>query len=54
MQRVSVPNSKLFETMKTDLWVKEVREFSITIYGKTGFGHQYGCRNISARRFSKL
>ena len=37
MQRVSVPNLKLFGPMKTEIWAKEAREFSITLYGKMGW-----------------
>ena len=37
MQRVSVPNLKLFGPMKTEIWAKEVGEFSITLYGKIGW-----------------
>ena len=34
IQRVSVPNLKLFGSMKTELCAKEVGEFSIMAYGK--------------------
>ena len=34
---VSVPNLKLFGSMKTELWAKEVREFSVMLYGKMGW-----------------
>ena len=37
IQHVSVPNLKLFGTIKTELWAKEVWEFSITLYGKMGW-----------------
>ena len=37
IQHVSVPNLKLFGPMKTELQVKEVGEFSITLYGKMGW-----------------
>ena len=37
MQCVSVPNLKLFEPMKTEIWAKEIGEFSITLYGKMGW-----------------
>ena len=37
IQRVSVPNMKLFESTKTKLWAKEVGEFSIMLYGKMGW-----------------
>ena len=52
MQYVSVPNSKLFGQMKTEIWAKEVREFSINmLYGKMGWqalhAYQHGCRNIN-------
>ena len=33
-QRVSVPNLKLFGPMKTNLWAKEVGEFSIMLHGE--------------------
>ena len=29
MQRVFVPNLKLFGSMATELWAKEIREFSV-------------------------
>ena len=34
IQRVPVPNLKLFGPMKTELWAKEVTEFSVMLYGK--------------------
>ena len=37
MQRVFVPNLKLFGPTKTELWAKEVGEFSIILYGKRGW-----------------
>ena len=37
MQRLSVSNLKLFGPMKTELWAKEVGEFSITLDGKIGW-----------------
>ena len=43
---VSVPNLKLFGSMKTELWAEEVGEFSIMLYGKMGW-YQHGCRNIN-------
>ena len=36
IQRVSVPNLRLFGSMKTELWAKEAGEFSIMLYGKMG------------------
>ena len=32
IQRMSVPSSKLFGRMTTELWAKEVGEFSIMLY----------------------
>ena len=54
IQRVSVPNLKLFERPKTEFWVKEAEELSIMLYGKMGGwadGHstwltQYKCMEI--------
>ena len=58
IQRVSVPNLKLFGPMITELWAKKVGEFSIMLYGKMGwwalFCHHHGCRNINVWRFSKV
>ena len=57
-QKVSVPNLKLFGSIKTELLAKEVGESSIMLYGKMGWGHsvayQHGCRNINVWRSSKL
>ena len=53
IQLVYVPNLKLFGPMKTELWVKEVGEFSIMLYGKMG-RWAHGCRNINVSRFSRL
>ena len=54
IQRVSVPNLKVFEPMKTELWSKEAGEFSVMLYGKMGFVHQPCCHSISVWRFSRL
>ena len=52
-----VRNLKSFGQKKTELGAKEVGEFSITLYGKMGWGrslaHHHGCRNINVLRFSK-
>ena len=45
--------------MKTELWVKEVEEFSIQLRHMIGklagsFAHQHSCLNINVWRFSKL
>ena len=50
IQSVCLPNFKLFGSMKTEVWTKEVGELSITLYGKMGWcpGHHHGCRNINA------
>ena len=37
IQCISVPHLRLFGPMKTDLWVIEVGEFSIMLYGKMGW-----------------
>ena len=37
MQRGSLPTLKLFGPMKTEIWVKEVGEFSITLHWKIGW-----------------
>ena len=37
IQRVSVPNLKLFGSLKTVLWAKEVGEFFIMLYRKMGW-----------------
>ena len=37
IQHVSVPNMKLFGSLKTELWAKEVGEFSIRLYRKMGW-----------------
>ena len=37
IEGVSVPNSRLFGLMNTELWAKEVGEFSITLYRKMGW-----------------
>ena len=37
IQQVPVPNLKLFGPMKTELWTKEVEEFSNMLYGKMGW-----------------
>ena len=34
IQRVSVPNLKLFGGVNIVLWAKEAGEFSVTLYGK--------------------
>ena len=34
IQCVSVPNLKVFGSIKTEFWAKEVEEFSIMLYGK--------------------
>ena len=56
IQCVSVPNLKLFGSIKRKLWVKEVRKFSIMFYGKMGWQGfscpstwlpQYKCVEIS-------
>ena len=36
IQCVFVPNLKLFGSIKTELWAKEVEKISITLYGKMG------------------
>ena len=36
-QCVSVPNLKLFRSIKTELWAKEVGEVFIILYGKMGW-----------------
>ena len=58
VQQGSVPNFNLFGPMKTELQVKEVGEFSITLYGKWAgghtFSHQHGCRNTNLWRLSEL
>ena len=49
---------KLFGSMNTKLWTKEVGQFSITLYEKMGwwalFAQHHGCRNITVWRFFKL
>ena len=37
IQCVCVPNLKLFGSTKTELWAKEVGEFSIMLYEKMGW-----------------
>ena len=41
-----VPNLKLFGSIKSELWAKEVGEYFIMLYGKMGLGssfaHQHG------------
>ena len=37
IQRVSVPHLKLFDPLNTELWAKEVGEFSTTLCGKMGW-----------------
>ena len=37
IQRVSVPDLKLFGPMNTELWAIEVRKFSVTLYVKMGW-----------------
>ena len=37
MQCVCVPNLKLFGSTKTELWAKELGEFSIILYGEIGW-----------------
>ena len=58
IQRVSVPNSKLFRRMNIELWTKEAGHFFISYMGKRAgrhsFAHQHGCRNINVWRFSKF
>ena len=58
IKRVSVLNLKSFGPTKTELWAKEVGEFSIALYGKMSWGrslaYQHGCRNVNVWRFSKL
>ena len=55
IQRVSVPNLKLFGSMKTELRAKEVGEFSIMSYGKVGWWASFSLRrNINLQRFSEL
>ena len=58
IQCVSVPNLKLFGSIKTELRAKEVGEFFITLYEKLGWGHslahQHGCHNINVKRSSKF
>ena len=39
IQRVSVSNLKLFGTVKTELWTKEIGGFSIILYWKMGWSH---------------
>ena len=39
VQCVSVPDLKLFGPMNTELWAKEVGEFSVMFYGKMGLAH---------------
>ena len=39
--------------MKTELWAKEVGEFSITLYGQMGCWALRGCHNINEEKFSK-
>ena len=50
IQRVSVPNLKLFEPLKTELRAKECGEFSIMLLGKWdgghSFAHQHDCCNM--------
>ena len=64
----SVPNSMLFGPIKTEIWAKEVGEFSIIIFGPIKQSHgpkklenfllwymnQPCCHNRNAWRFSKL
>ena len=56
VQHVSVANLKLFGPIKTELWDKEVREFSIMGKWVSGlsFAHHHGCHNINVWRFSQL
>ena len=63
IQRVFVPNLKLFGPMNTTLQSKDVEsitiigEFSITLYEKWTVGHSFvrhGFRNIRVWRLSKL
>ena len=53
---MSVPNLNLFGPMKTELWAKEVGEFSIIREnGLVGtLAYQHGCCNVNVWRFSKL
>ena len=37
IQRISVPNLKLFGPSKTELWAKEGGKFSIMLHGKMGW-----------------
>ena len=55
IQRVSVPNLKLFGPMNTELSAKEVGKFSVTLYGKMSWSAlfcppswlpQYKCMEI--------
>ena len=48
IKRVSVPNLKSFAPTKTELHAKEVREFSIMLYGKMGRGRFLLPTNMAA------
>ena len=50
---VSVSNLKLFGPMRTELWVKEVGEFPIMLYGRMGWW-AFWWAFINEWRFSKL
>ena len=52
IQRVSVPNLKLFGPMVTELWATEAENFLLCYVRKWAGGHS--CRNINVWRFSKF
>ena len=58
IQCVSVPNLKLFRSLKTELWTRIFGEFLLCCTGKWAGGHsfayQHGCRNINVWRLPKL
>ena len=56
IKRVPVSNLKLFETIKTEFWAEEVREFSIMLYGEIGWWAFIGPPTWlpQYKRFSKL
>ena len=51
IKRVSVPNLKSFGPTKTELWAKDVGEFSIMLYEKMGRGI---FKTLNSRNFCVL
>ena len=54
IQRVSVPNLKLFVSIKTELWAKKVEEFSVMLDGKMGWGHSFAHQHRCRKRSSEF